>query len=225
MLRRLLTALAVLALVPLVAVPASASGGTQRVTVVYSPHPDDETLRLTGYVGTAVARGDHVILVAVTDGEATGLTRLWGFRHSQMADMRKAEQEHAWLWITKGRGTVVRLGIPDGEVTGHKAQITEVARELETVYKDRNVEHYVAAHATDASPDHRSTVAAVRDARPRVVRYSHEPGGTRAGARYLPPVAQDAKMAGNSYRLIGQVSVRRLFAAAADQGYASYIVP
>ena len=38
-------------------------------TIVISPHPDDETLGLGGFIAHQTALGSQVIVFAVTDGE------------------------------------------------------------------------------------------------------------------------------------------------------------
>jgi LmbE family N-acetylglucosaminyl deacetylase len=40
--------------------------------VVLSPHPDDETLSFGPWIADATARGDRVVVVALTDGRSTG---------------------------------------------------------------------------------------------------------------------------------------------------------
>jgi LmbE family N-acetylglucosaminyl deacetylase len=42
---------------------------------VFSPHPDDETLSLGVWTANAAARGDRVIVVALTDGRTTGAVK------------------------------------------------------------------------------------------------------------------------------------------------------
>jgi LmbE family N-acetylglucosaminyl deacetylase len=55
------------------ATPLPAAESSRRhIDVVLSPHPDDETLSLGVWTANAVARGDRVIVVALTDGRTTG---------------------------------------------------------------------------------------------------------------------------------------------------------
>jgi LmbE family N-acetylglucosaminyl deacetylase len=195
---------------------------TQRVTVIYSPHPDDETLRLSGYASFAAARGDKLVLVAITDGGGTSLTTQWGWYSSAMMAHRRIEQSSSWTYLTNDLGEIIRLGIPDGYVSSNMATITAKVNELEALYSANSVEHYVAAHDDDAHPDHQAVVQAVRASNARVVRVSQEPGN-HVGMKYLPASTGDAKDAYNAYRTIGWVSVPTLFDNLVAQGYASYI--
>jgi LmbE family N-acetylglucosaminyl deacetylase len=217
---------AILAAAALVLAPAvtaaPAQAATQRVTVIYAPHPDDETLRLSGYISYAASRGDKLILVAASDGGGTGLVHAWGWSPQGMEEHRRIEQENAWGALTNGKGTIIRLGLPDGNIPAYKAAITKQAQALEAQYGSANVEHYVAARDDDVHPDHRAVVQAVRDAHVRIVRVSHEPG-YHGGTKYLPPNTGAAVYAYNSYRTIGWVSVPGLFNNLRNQGYASYI--
>lgn len=213
--RPLLTALLLalgLALTP----AAEASSG--RTTVVYSPHPDDDVLRLAAYVSFAADRGDRMILVAVTDGGASGVRTRLGFTVPQFEAVRRAEQAAAWSYLTHGEGEIIRLGLPDGGVTG--APITATARSLE----GPGVEHYVAANAADYHRDHQATVAAVKDAGVAVVRAAR-PVGYTGGTVYTVPADRvwDVARASAAYREVGWVSVSSSFADLASAGYVSRV--
>lgn len=193
-----------------------------RVTVIYSPHPDDETLRLSGYISYAAARGDKLILVAATDGGGTSLCQKWGWTSSNMMGHRKLEQSTAFSALTNGTGQIIRLGISDGNVRASMATITAKASELEALYAANGIEHYVAAKDNDVHDDHKAVVEAVRASDANIVRVSQEPG-VKTGMRYAPADLADAKYAHGTYRLIGWVSVPTLFDALAAQNYESYI--
>lgn len=201
--------------------PAQAVTAPQRVTVIYSPHPDDETLRLSGYISFAAARGDKLILVAVTDGGGTSLVRAWGWTPEAMMGHRRLEQNIAWSALTKGRGEIIRLGLTDSGVATKSAVITAKANELQALYGP-TVEHYVAARDNDVLEDHRSVVKAVRASTAKIVRVSQEPG-IHSGMRYSPPNVASAVSAHGAYRLVGWVSVPGLFRNLSAQRYESYV--
>jgi LmbE family N-acetylglucosaminyl deacetylase len=192
-----------------------------RTTIVYSPHQDDETLRLSGYVSTAVARGDRLILVAVTDGEDTYLTNAWGWSAQMMKDSRILEQEHAWAALTQGRGTIIRLHLPDGGVAAQQQVITDKAVELNNQY-GYDTENYVAADASDYHPDHRATVAGVRAANLRIVRTALD-RGNHNGMPYPSVSPADTTLAANAYRAIGWISVPDSFANLLAENGTSYV--
>jgi LmbE family N-acetylglucosaminyl deacetylase len=81
--------------------------------VVVSPHPDDEVLATGGLIHTWATAGHPVTIVSVTDGEAAfpawrglGLVR----REELRGALRKLCPTHV---------SVVRLGLPDGNVARH----------------------------------------------------------------------------------------------------------
>lgn len=213
--KRLFTA--VLLVLGIVLAPATeATNG--RTTVVYAPHPDDDVLRLSAYINFAADRGDRMILVAVTDGGASGVRTKLGFTVPQFEAVRRAEQAAAWSYLTRGRGEIIRLGLPDGGVTG--APITAAARSLE----GPGVEHYVAANAADYHRDHQVTVAAVKNAGLATVRAAR-PVGATDGSLYTvsPGRLWDVARASTAYREVGWVSVSSSFANLAATNYSSRV--
>lgn len=189
-----------------------------RTTVVYSPHPDDDVLRLAAYINFAADRGDRMILVAITDGGASGVRTKLGFTVQQLEAVRRAEQTAAWSYLTRGKGEIIRLNLPDGGVTS--APITAIARSLE----GSGVEHYVAANAADYHLDHKTTVSAVKNAHLAVVRAAR-PVGYTGGTLYTVPSNRmwDVSRASAAYREIGWTSVSSSFSALAASGYVSRV--
>ena len=208
---------AILLVLGLALTPASATT-SGRTTVVYSPHPDDDVLRLSAYINFAADRGDRMILVAITDGGASGVRTRLGFTVPQFEAVRRAEQAAAWSYLTHGKGEIIRLGLPDGEVTG--APITAVARSLE----GPGVEHYIAANAADYHRDHQTTVAAVKNAGLAVVRAAR-PVGYTGGTLYTVPASHiwDVARASAAYREVGWVSVSSSFTNLAADNYSSRV--
>lgn len=185
-----------------------------RTTIVYSPHPDDETLRLSGYVTFCAARGDRLILVAVTDGGSTGLIKEWGWTSPMMMAHRKLEQENAWTAASNGTGQIIRLGISDGSVSANVSVITAKAVELDKQYGP-DVEHYAACTDSDYHPDHKAVITGLRAAPVRVIRSSASPEDASSGGNtYLPPAGlgeSNARLARDAYKAIGWRSVPDLF--------------
>ncbi|TRW47539.1 PIG-L deacetylase family protein [Georgenia yuyongxinii] len=227
-LSRIVSTVAVLCLGLLVvagSAPPSATAAGPRTTVIVSPHPDDETLRLTGYIRYAVERGDRLILVAVTDGGASAVRAQFGFTVGQLKAVRRAEQVAAWSYLTDN-GQVIRLGLEDGAVAGRKAAITARVKELAAQYGP-TTEFYVAALLDDDHPDHSATAEAVRDGGARVVRYSRGPVDDRPGSVYRPTSGYlwGAQRADAAYDEVGYASAGVGFVALEDSGYASVVVP
>jgi LmbE family N-acetylglucosaminyl deacetylase len=88
------------------------STGSQRIDIVLSPHPDDETLSLGVWVANAVAQGDRVIVVCLTDGRSTGaITQV-----SQRLRRPVSRDEIAAARIRELRAATAQLGIGAGDV-------------------------------------------------------------------------------------------------------------
>lgn len=208
---------AILLVLGLALAPAT-EAANGRTTVVYAPHPDDEVSRLSAYISFAADRGDRMILVAITDGGATGARLKLGFTVPQVEAVRRAEQAAAWSYLTRGKGEIIRLGLPDGGVTG--TQITAIARSLE----GPGVEHYIAANAADYHRDHQTTVAAVKSAGLSVVRAAR-PMGYTGGTLYTVPSNRmwDVARASAAYREVGWVSAYSVFADLAATNYSSRV--
>jgi LmbE family N-acetylglucosaminyl deacetylase len=106
--------------------------------VVVAPHPDDETLGVGGLLAELLARGVPITVVAVTDGEAAFGPSTAGDRRA-LARRRRAEQESALGSLagtasgapgTVAQHSVVRLGYPDGEVSGAWRELAASLRSL-----------------------------------------------------------------------------------------------
>lgn len=119
-------------------------------TVVIAPHPDDETLGAGGLIAYQCQRGLPVTVVAVTDGEAAypGATNL--------ATIRKAEQENALAVLGVHPSSIVRLGLSDSQVAAHEKQLTELL--LPVISADTFV---VTPWVLDWHPDHEACGRAV----------------------------------------------------------------
>lgn len=205
----------------------SAHGDVGRVTVVWSPHPDDETLRLSSYTTYAQRRGDILILVAVTDGGASDVKDRFGISAETMMSMRRAEQDEAWSVLTNGTGRTLRLSLPDGAVT--LSSVESSFDKVESVARlfNRPIEHYVAATDKDVHPDHKAVALGVlkkasltRD----VVRFSMDPSLTGTAMTYLGSDQNVLEAAHQAYDQIGMYSVPALFEALHNNKHFSRIV-
>lgn len=101
----------------------------ERRVVVIAPHPDDEVLGCGGIMLAAAERGNPLVMIGVTDGEACyppspGCTR------QQLAAMRRAESMEALRRLGILPAAVTRLGLPDGEVHRHGQVLSQQLRRL-----------------------------------------------------------------------------------------------
>jgi len=99
---------------PRSALPVAGAG--EHVDVVLSPHPDDETLSLGVWIANAVARGDRVIVVALTDGRSTGAAGALGVRLRRPV----TRDEIAAARLAELRDAAAQLGVrPDDVYPAH----------------------------------------------------------------------------------------------------------
>lgn len=90
--------------------------------VLVAPHPDDETLGFGATAATLRARGVDVSVVSVTDGGAAiaGLSRV---EREWLEGARCAELHRATEIL--GLAPPICLGLPDGRVSDHEAELTD----------------------------------------------------------------------------------------------------
>ena len=133
-------------------------------TVIISPHPDDETLGAGALIATQRQRGVPVSIIAVTDGERAYPD--W----PGLAEVRRNEQEVAATALGMDPRQVVRLRLPDSDVSRHeRCLVRHIAAGI-------NANTLVLAPwAHDPHPDHRAcgraAIAAARDTGAMVVFY------------------------------------------------------
>lgn len=97
---------------------------------VLAPHPDDEVFGVGGIMRQLVTSGRRVRLVAVTDGEAAYGTRPMADRTGLVA-IRAKERTVALDALGIGdRTEVIRLGLPDGQLSAHEPELAALIDEL-----------------------------------------------------------------------------------------------
>lgn len=113
--------------------------------VVVAPHPDDEVLGAGGTTALLSARGVRVVMIAVTDGEASAPARA-----EEMRTLRPLESVHAAAELGITPSVVHSLGLPDGNV---RAQ--DVESLLSPMLEPGDL--VLAPWVLDGHPDHEAT--------------------------------------------------------------------
>jgi LmbE family N-acetylglucosaminyl deacetylase len=125
--------------------------------VVVAAHPDDETLGLGGMIAMLTTSGVRVDVVSVSDGGAAypGLSHL---ERGRLERVRRFESTKAAKAL--GVTEIVRLGLPDGELSEHQAWM---ANRLATILDAYPAGIWCAAtwHG-DGHPDHEAVGRAAR---------------------------------------------------------------
>ena len=128
-------------------------GSATRVVIV-APHPDDEVLACGGLLQQLAARALPVLIVAVTDGEAShpGSTT---WTPARLQAVRPHETRAALALLGLPDVPVVRLALPDGGVAPREAQL---ARALAGIVTPADLLLTTWRH--DGHPDHEATARA-----------------------------------------------------------------
>jgi LmbE family N-acetylglucosaminyl deacetylase len=127
--------------------------------VVVAPHPDDEVLGAAGLIQDLHRRGVEILIVAVTDGEAS-------HPNSKLASgvdlrsIRARESVTALGRLGIPNPGIVRLQIPDGQVTTNLERL-----EAELVRLVRSTDLCLAPWDKDGHPDHDASGMAARNIR------------------------------------------------------------
>jgi LmbE family N-acetylglucosaminyl deacetylase len=124
-----------------------------RRVVIVAPHPDDEVLGCAGILAGMKGREADVLMVAVTDGEASHPgSQQWS--PSRLRQQRPLESTRALdrLGLDANALNWQRLGLPDSAVAGQEAQLVE--RLLELI---RPGDRVVTTWHSDGHCDHEAT--------------------------------------------------------------------
>jgi LmbE family N-acetylglucosaminyl deacetylase len=131
--------------------------GNSRLVVV-SPHPDDEVLMCGALIALQAQSGQPILVVAVTDGDASHGTDDVTAR-AELGRLRREESAAGLAHLGAGDCHILRLGIPDGEVLEHQQRLSEHLRALL-----RPGDVVVSTWHHDGHPDHEGVAAATRNA-------------------------------------------------------------
>lgn len=126
--------------------------------VIVAPHPDDEVLASGGLIATHLAQGGRVLIVAVTDGEAShgGLSAV---KRDDLAYLRRSERWLGLRLLGLAQPTVVALGLEDGLVQQQQQALFE---RLTSLLQPTDV--VVSTWENDGHPDHDTTGEVARRA-------------------------------------------------------------
>jgi len=123
--------------------------------IVFSPHPDDETLGCGGTVVHKVRAGAEVAVVFMTDGSASHRGRLPG---DELKRLRSAEARVACQTLGIGREQVVFLDFKDGDL--ESARDEAIGRTVDILDRLNPSQVFIPC-AEDDTPDHLATRAIV----------------------------------------------------------------
>ncbi|KYK36905.1 MAG: hypothetical protein AYK19_08110 [Theionarchaea archaeon DG-70-1] len=130
--------------------------------VVYSPHPDDETLGLGATIHYYKRMGFKILVVVLTHGEGSIareiLCDLYGFCFS--------EKEFGLLRVEEFKAAMVTLGVYHAVYDFGDQNLEEEKIKRIILYYDRNLDvayHFVTASESGFNPDHVVTSVALKN--------------------------------------------------------------
>jgi LmbE family N-acetylglucosaminyl deacetylase len=112
----------------------------QRI-LVFSPHPDDETIGVGGYIAQSIQNGADVRIVLVTNGDFHG-----------NEDIRYSEFKNATQILGVSGSQLVFLGLPDGKLD--KMDPTALSADLQSQIAQYHPDIVIYPDIKDANPDH-----------------------------------------------------------------------
>lgn len=153
--------------------------------MIFSPHPDDETLGAGAFIKKTLESGASVEVVIVTDGNKHGLK-----------EKRHEETLNAMKILGLPAENVIFYDYPDGKLIAHEA---EVEQSIKNDLVNFNPTFVLTTHPADTHPDHSITGKVVQNSikliekKPRVYEYLvhypryPKPQGFHPRNNLLPP--------------------------------------
>lgn len=126
--------------------------------VIVAPHPDDEVLGTGGLLRHLSQLHRAILIVAVSDGEASHPDSTRWPPH-ELARARRQETQEALARLGVEAFSLLRAGLPDGGIAAHQAQLQATLRQ-----HLRSDDVVFATWRLDGHPDHEATGRAAHDA-------------------------------------------------------------
>lgn len=129
--------------------------------LVLAPHPDDESFGCGAAIAAASRAGHAVIVVAVTDGNASHPNSI-SYPPERLAAVRRDELQAAVAALTDGRGRVETLGYDDQHAPSSGADIAHATARLADIIARHQPTALWTTWEFDPHIDHRRTAALAR---------------------------------------------------------------
>lgn len=114
------------------------------IILVFSPHPDDETIAQGGYIKTATVAGAKVWIILVTDGNKHHLEKM---RYNEFSTVTTA--------LGVSQKNLIYLNYPDGSL--RKANQSQVQNYFKNIITFIHPNIIFVPSVKDMHPDHRTT--------------------------------------------------------------------
>ena len=123
--------------------------------VVIAPHPDDEVLGSGGLMNAAARAKREVLVLSVTDGEASHPQK----DRNQLRLQRAGERDRAFNELGLLSHQARRMALPDGALQAHHARLLELITQM-----TKATDLVLAPWVGDGHPDHDACGNAARGA-------------------------------------------------------------
>jgi LmbE family N-acetylglucosaminyl deacetylase len=127
--------------------------------VVIAPHPDDEVLGSGGLMNMAARAKCEVVVLSVTDGEASHP----GKDRNSVRLQRAGERDRAFGELGLLSHQARRMALPDGAVNAHQARLIDLIEQM-----TKPTDLVLAPWSGDGHPDHDACARAARSAQQRI---------------------------------------------------------
>jgi LmbE family N-acetylglucosaminyl deacetylase len=129
-----------------------------RSAMVFSPHPDDETLGCGGTIIRKLEQGATLHIVYLTDGAQSHVPLM---ASEKVREMRHLEALDACGELGVSETHVHFIDLPDGQLAEHGQEATVKVRELLDAFRPEEI---FVTHREEAPADHKAANSIVRQA-------------------------------------------------------------
>ena len=116
--------------------------------LVFSPHPDDESIAAGGYIAQSIINGADVRIVLVTDGDA---------QHEEAIRYNEFKKATGILGVPEAN--LIFLGFPDGKLVSENQATLQTALQIQIDKYNPDIVLYPNPH--DYNPDHKAIGQAI----------------------------------------------------------------
>ena len=154
--------------------------------LVLAPHPDDETLGCGGLIARAVASGQEVRVLVLTDGTKSHPNSA-AYPAARLQRLREAESREAARALGLDPAHVAFLGLPDAHLPQHGPAATRAADAVAAHASDMGAGALFVTWRHDPHGDHKAAAALARAvaARLRIVLFEYPVWGWTLPPRRL----------------------------------------
>lgn len=121
--------------------------------MVLAPHPDDESLGCGAAIAAASRKGRRIIITVLTDG-AGSHPNSRTHPPARLAALRERELRRAVYRLTCGKGRVIMLRYPDGNIPNSPREQVRIIARLLAIVDEENVSAIWTTWEEDPHCDH-----------------------------------------------------------------------